>query len=204
MAVRLLLLHGADANARSSDQDTPLHAAAKSGTEDTVRAMLEHGGGKRVGMQGLALGIHSFQALHARVLMRCISGYVIVLYTMYVDVVVLYYYVCGCSSIVLYIWICDSIVYYVCGCIARPQVCNQFPECLAHCVMYKAPVVFTGMCVCVCVYVCVCVSQSPLSSLPLSPLYHLLHLQLLLSLSRSLDRSLPLPLTPPPNAPSPP
>jgi hypothetical protein len=23
------------------------------------------------------------------------------------------------SSIVLYIWICDSIVYYVCGCIAR-------------------------------------------------------------------------------------
>jgi len=42
-AVRLLLLHGADANARSSDQDTPLHAAAKSGTEDTVRALLEHG-----------------------------------------------------------------------------------------------------------------------------------------------------------------
>ena len=72
-AVRLLLLHGADANARSSDQDTPLHAAAKSGTEDTVRAMLEHGGGKRVGMQGLALGIHSFQALHARVLMRYLN-----------------------------------------------------------------------------------------------------------------------------------
>jgi hypothetical protein len=42
-AVRLLLLHGADANARSSDQDTPLHAAAKSGTQDTVRALLEHG-----------------------------------------------------------------------------------------------------------------------------------------------------------------
>jgi hypothetical protein len=28
------------------DQDTPLHAAAKSGTEETVRALLEHGASK--------------------------------------------------------------------------------------------------------------------------------------------------------------
>ena len=41
--VRLLVQMGADANACSSDLDTPLHCAAKSGTEASVRAMLELG-----------------------------------------------------------------------------------------------------------------------------------------------------------------
>ena len=43
MAVRALLEHGADANARKNDYTTPLHQAAECESFYVVRVLLEHG-----------------------------------------------------------------------------------------------------------------------------------------------------------------
>ena len=42
-ALRLLLEHGADVNARTKDGRIPLHHASKSGAREVVRLLLEHG-----------------------------------------------------------------------------------------------------------------------------------------------------------------